>query len=755
MDFLEDFDLLFDDLDSQEKEWLNKVAELKKQNEITGVLDRIRFLNPENGYCVMTIGHKNPAVQITAVGHMDTPQEGTEYKFKGEWTNHPKYGEQFQFTEFEVVLPTNKAGIAKYLESRMFGVGKVRSRIIVDTLGEDALEKIKENPDILRQFSFISDYQINQIVEDLTKNEAQAKFTASICRRGITPHMASKIWVTYLAKDVPPDEILPMIEENPYILIDDIERVGFITADKIAQALGIAKDSPFRLQAAVKYVLQEATNEGHVYLPFADIYKRVLDLLDIIVEEMDVAVLVKQMTDDMGVLARESNDVYLRSLHQAEEQLADRVKMLLDREDSTKDTTEDVLNQMVEYEQKLLKTEYGPDFEYASEQIEAIKTALRNNVSIITGGPGTGKTTVINSICNIYSRNLPENIIYLASPTGKAAKRMEESTDREAMTIHRLLRYNPFSGGFEYGYLNPLPGPGLLIVDEFSMCDVLLARDLFAAIEDLKVVLAGDVDQLPSVGPGSVLRDMINSGVVPTTRLKFNYRQANGSVVAEMANQIVEGTIPALNDRGDFEYIRVMDDESAEKEVIKYVEKLVADGVDVNDFQVLSPMHRGHSGVKNLNEKIRDIVNPVDKDKPELAGFRLGDKVMVIKNNYRLGVMNGNIGKVVNILRSSLFVKILDNDSPEPVEFKYEDLDILQLAYACTIHKYQGSECPVVIMPLTNSHYIMLRRNLVYTGITRARDKLVLVADKRAFDRAVKNNTVEKRYSKLAEKLKG
>lgn len=733
---------------------IEKLEQLKQQSQITGVLDRIRFSNPDNGYCVLVINHKNPAVQITAVGHMSTPQEGTKYLLKGKWTKHDRYGDQFKFDEFEVVLPTNKTGIAKYLESRIFGVGEVRSKEIVDVLGEDALDKIKADPNILKQFDFIGESQINQISEDLVQNEAQANFTASICRRGVTPQLASRIWVTYIGQHVPADEILSMIEENPYILIDDIDRIGFITADKVAQALGIEKDSPFRIQAAVKHVLKEATNDGHVYLPFSKIYKLVSDLLDIVVDEMEIAILVKKMADDMGVLARESNDVYLKSLIKAENQLSDRIKMLLEVEDNT-NPDDEMLDTMVGYEQKMLQTEISPDFEYAPEQIEAIRKAMKNNISIITGGPGTGKTTVINSICTIYHRYLPEDWIHLASPTGKAAKRMEEATGRKAKTIHRLLRYSPYIDGFEFGYDNPLPGPGLLIVDEFSMADILLSRDLFAAVEDLKVVLVGDVDQLPSVGPGSVLRDMINSGVVPTTRLKYNYRQANGSVVARMANEIADGIVPELKNEGDFEYIRVTNDEAAEREIIAYVEQLVADNVDINDFQVLSPMKRGSSGVNNLNEKIRDIVNPADKSKPELGRFRLFDKVMVVKNNYQLGVMNGNVGKVVNVQKNKLYVNILDNDSPEPVEFKVEDLMILELAYACTIHKFQGSEVPVVLMPLTNSHYMMLRRNLAYTGITRAKDKLVLVADKRAFKRAVKNNLVEKRYSKLAEKLRG
>ncbi|MCG8514532.1 MAG: ATP-dependent RecD-like DNA helicase [Halanaerobiales bacterium] len=721
-----------------------KLTELKSRKEIIGVLDRIVFSSPKSGYCVLKIDHKNPAMLITAVGYMSSPQEGSEYKFKGSWKEHPKYGEQFQIEEFELLLPTNKTGITKYLENTIFGVGPVKARLIVDELGVNALDQIKADPGILEQFNFISEYQINQVRDDLTHNSAQADFIASICRRGVTPRLASRIWVTYLTRKIAPDEIQKKIEENPYILIDDIDRIGFLTADKIARTVRIDKNSSFRIQAAIKHILKEATNEGHVYLPFAAIAKRTKKLLDIIIEDMTIAVMVKKMADDMELLNREENDVYLKELHKAENQLADQLKMLLEAEDDLK-ASDNIIN----YEQKVQEIEYAP------EQIEALKKAIENKVSIITGGPGTGKTTVIRSICNIYHRNLPENEIYLASPTGKAAKRMEESTGREAMTIHRLLRYNPNIEAFTFGYDDPLPGPGLLIVDEFSMCDLLLARDLFAAVEqDLKVVLVGDVDQLPSVGPGSVLRDMINSDTIPVTRLKYNYRQANGSVVARMANEMTEGIVPELKDDGDFKYTKVLADDIAEQETLSLIKQLVANGKTVMDFQILSPMRKGKSGVNNLNEKIRDIVNPKNDKKPELGSYRLSDKVMVIQNDYQKGVFNGNIGKVVAIEKNNLFVDILDNDDPEPVIFKAEELDLLQLAYATTIHKSQGSEFPIVIMALTKSHFIMLKRNLLYTGMTRAKDKLILVTDPWAVRKAVKDNKVEKRYSKLAEKLK-
>ncbi len=389
--------------------------------------------------------------------------------------------------------------------------------------------------------------------------------------------------------------------------------------------------------------------------------------------------------------------------------------------------------------------------EFSSDQREAIKTALTNSVSIITGPPGSGKSFTLLGIAELYKQLYPNNYIYLAAPTGRAAKRMSEATRKDAKTIHRLLRYSPMIGGFEHDADNPLYSPGLLIVDESSMIDIELMADLLAAVDDgLQVVFVGDVDQLPSVGPGSVLRDMIASEVVPTVRLRFNYRQARGSKIAEYANLVCQGIIPPLQSDGDFEFIEIDEAGKAVEVILGLVRDAMANGYGVMDFQVLAPMRRGDSGVKALNEAVRELVNPDSPDKPSLGSYRLGDKVMAIKNNYQLGVFNGDLGQVVAIQRGTLTVDFGDGK----VLFRQDDLDLLTLAYASTIHKSQGSEFPLVFMPLTSQHWIMLQRNLLYTGMTRAKRRLVLVADEKSIRRAVGNNVIERRFSMLAERIR-
>ncbi len=392
---------------------------------------------------------------------------------------------------------------------------------------------------------------------------------------------------------------------------------------------------------------------------------------------------------------------------------------------------------------------------YSQQQERAIEIALNNPMSVITGGPGVGKSYTMRGICDAYEERYPSRKIYLCSPTGKAAKRMEESTGREASTIHRLLKYNPFKGGFLYSYLDPLPGPALLIIDEISMMGQDLARCLFSAIgEKFATVLVGDPAQLPSVSAGSVLRDIIRSGVVPVTALKYNYRQAEGSVVARIANEIVDKgdmQAPELKQEGDFFPVIVKDDKEAEILILDWV-KENNEKVGLENYQVLSPMRKGHTGVENLNEKIRDIVNPEKEGEPILGGFRAGDKIMVTANDYKKMVFNGDIGTVQGVTGKQVIATIEGHS--EEVVFPKEDLGSLCLSYAITIHKSQGSEFGTVLLAMTSRHYIMLKRNLLYTGMTRAKDRLILLTDRRAFKQAVRDNRVEKRYSGLEERLK-
>ena len=713
----------------------------EEQTSIQGTVNRRIFYNSENGYCVLSISLPGELEDIKATGNMPSIREGDEYKFTGNYTEHPKFGKQFKFSSAELLLPSGHAGVARYLSNVTHGVGIVKAKRIVEALGEDALERIKEDPSILehQDLSFLSQSQREDIAQDLAANSIQAELAGMIVRDGIGMGTVAKIMQQY------GEDSVRVVKENPYILTS-LYGLGFLTADAIAQGVGIIPSSPFRVEAAIDYLLKEAGSEGHVFLKPRDIVGKLIGRKGLLeasgVEVPDIAQANKKIEDD-GKCIREGDAIYATSLYYAEKNVAAAVRRLAGRE--RREITG--LDEMI----ALLEQKYG--IEYAPEQRKAIKAALEHNLSIITGGPGTGKSEITRAIVEAYHTQNPKNEIYLCAPTGRAAKRLGEATGHEGKTIHRLLRYLPEIGGFEHGEGNPLWGPGLLIADEVSMMDIELAASLFAAVDDLQVVLVGDIDQLPSVGPGSVLRDIISSGCVPTTRLLFNYRQAGGSKIAEFANMICRGDVPVLRNEGDFEYVFVEDGDQAAETVLALVRSIVSEGYGLLDWSVLAPMRRGSAGVNKLNDALRDLVNPPREGALTLGRYRTGDKVMVVKNNYRLGVFNGDIGIVAEIERGHMTVDFGVGEGR--VDFAVEDMDILTLAYASTIHKSQGSEFPIVIMPLVQQHYMMLQRNLVYTGITRAKKRLILVAEDRSVRQAVGNNVIEERFSMLAERIRG
>ena len=697
---------------------------------IQGKINRIIFHNPENGYTVLSLavelesgakdGPENsfneiPLPDLKLTGHLAAPREGDEYRFTGTWVNHPRFGRQLKFTDAELILPVGKSGIARYLSQITAGIGVKRAEKIVAALGENALEQIRENPSCLDHpdLAFLTKEQKSEIIADLTKNSVQAELAALICGPGIGMGTVMRIMKEF------GQDAVAKIKENPYVLCDEVYGIGFKTADSIALRTGIPKNSPFRVDAALLWVLNEAANGGHCYLRPSLIVERLIGkgiIAASAVKVEDVAESNQRLIDD-GRCVREGDCVYLKKMWVAERIVAAKIKTLINRELQTINAADTLKKLIADIESR-------DSVEYAPAQKEAILKALCNPLSIITGGPGTGKTTAINAIVDIYSRLYPHNELYLCAPTGRAAKRMSEATGREAKTIHRLLRYNPNTGSFEYGADMPLPGPGLIIVDEASMIDVELAATLLAAVnadrkEAHQVVFVGDIDQLPSVGPGSVLRDLIASSHVPTTRLEFNYRQAGGSRIAELAHRVCQGEMISLKNQGDFEFVDADGGDSVAETITWLAETYVnAQGLSPLDWQVLVPMRRGSCGVKALNEALREIVNPARHDAPILGGFRVGDKVMVIKNNYQLEVFNGDIGIVSQVEKGKLLIDFGDRE----VIFPFELLDNLQLAYASTIHKAQGSEFRLVIMGLCGQHYMMLQRNLIYTGMTRAKE---------------------------------
>lgn len=730
----------------------------KQQTTLQAEIIRRIYRNSENGYTVLAC-YNDENGDFKATGSLPSVREGDEYRFKGQWKNHPKFGEQFQFTEAELVLPSSKSGIARYLSQVTYGVGVAKAQKIAEALGEDALTKIKEDPSVLENLEFLNEQQRQDIAADLAANDVQAELASLVCAEGIGMGTVAKLMQQY------GNDAVSQIKENPYVLIDDVFGVGFSLADRIALQTGIKPDSRFRVEAAMRYALEEAANEGHVYLHPNDIFRRLVGGKTKtqkagIISDSGVGVgEIKQAFQELErqeVCVREGDAIYLKKYYETEKSLAGCVRRLLAKE-RPDEATETVNLKVIEMWIGELQRKWG--IEYATEQRRAIIKSLMEPVSIITGGPGCGKSEITRAIVDIYKKmNSPREGLYLCAPTGRAAKRLSEATGVEAKTIHRLLRYNPGVGGFEFGHSQPLPGPGLIIVDEASMMDLELAEALFAATsanpgEAHQVVLIGDINQLPSVGAGNVLRDLINSDAVPFARLLFNYRQAGGSKVAEYANLICDGRLPELRSNGDFHYITV---ESAD-DAVEWIEYLaqtgaVGMGLPPLQWQVLAPMKRGNCGVNALNEKIKELLNPKDEQELQLGSFSVGDKVMVIKNDYSLGVFNGDLGVVKHIERGKM---VVDFGELSTVEFSVDNLGILVPAWASTIHKSQGSEFDVVIMPLVSQHYMMLQRNLLYTGMTRARKELILIADEKSLKRAVENNRVEKRLTGLQERLRG
>lgn len=745
---------------------------------LQGLVSRVIFRNPENGYSVLSVLPNKEYIQqdsqqnhdddsfpdlpvdnsIKVIGNMpgNGVREGDEYRFTGKWVNHSQYGRQFKFDDFEVILPDNRGGIIAYLCSdHFYGIGPVAAGKVVDALGEDALEKLKANPDIAYSIPGISPKQAQEIANKMREHSSLGELITLICGDEVSTNLAARICAKYGG-----DAAIKVVKNNPYQLIEDLDGVGFKIADRIARATGVALDSPYRIEAAIRHVLQEAQHEGHVALSAGEINEKVMELLGpgCGVEPKDIGKIGRGMiaAEELRREKLQNQDlVYLSWMHRAEVSLAAKVRYMSELEAEPLDA--EMVGNMVD------DTAVQQGIEYAPEQRQAIITALASSLSIITGGPGTGKSTITLAIVDLYKRLYPDHRheIYLASPTGRAAKRLAEATGREAKTIHRLLRYNPFEGGFEFNEHNPLPGPGLLIVDEFSMCDVELADDLFRALpEDIKVVLVGDIDQLPSVGPGSVLRDTIVSGVVPVTRLQYVYRQGKESTIAWLADKIRKGEKVDLAKLAakvdDFEFIPAEDPSDAAYAIEQLVERLTSEGLTPMDFQVLTPLKvKGPAAADYLNKMIQRRVNPPDESKQELVRqnmtYRLGDKVMVIKNDYKKLVFNGDLGVVSGIEKGGIWADI----DGAPVFFGAEDMDKITLAYAYTVHKSQGGEFPLAIVVCLRSHYIMLQRNLIYTAITRAKKRLIIVGQQSAFDVAVRNNKIIRRNTLLAERLKG
>jgi len=711
---------------------------------LAGTVERVTFHNEESGFSVLRVEARGRRDLVTVVGHAAAVSPGEFIQAEGSWVNDRVHGLQFSARLLAAVAPTTVEGIEKYLGSGLIkGIGPHFARRLVDAFGTSVFDVIDAEPGRLRSVDGIGRTRAQRIVDAWKEQKAVRDIMVFLHSHGVGTSRAVRIFKTY-----GPDAI-GMISENPYRLAADIRGIGFLTADKIASTLGIEKTAMIRARAGIGYTLSEATDEGHCGLPMSQLMPAASRLLDIpeslVAEALDLELAA-------GTVVRDTVDgspcVFLASLHAAERIIAARVRGL---------ATGGVPWRPIDADRAIPWVEARLSMSLARMQAEAVRMAVRSKVFVITGGPGVGKTTLLNAVLAVVGARGAR--LALCAPTGRAAKRLSETTGVEAKTIHRLLEVDPKTGGFKRQESHPL-ACDLLVVDEMSMVDVPLMHALLRAVPShAAVILVGDVDQLPSVGPGQVLADIIDSGAVPVVRLTEVFRQASASRIIVNAHRINHGEMPETTPAGaesDFFFTEIDDPEQGAARVLQIVSERIPArfGLDaVRDVQVLCPMNRGALGARSLNLALQQVLNPGREPRIERFGsvFAVGDKVMQVENDYDKDVYNGDLG----------FITALDPDAGEltvdfdgrAVAYDSSDLDRLVLAYATTIHKAQGSEYPAVVIPLSTQHYPMLQRNLVYTGVTRGRKLVVLVGQRKALAIAVAGKQTRRRWSKLREWL--
>ena len=709
--------------------------------QLRGIVDRITFQNEENGYTVARLQVEGSTAYnnrlATIVGEMLSINPGETVVLEGEWTTHKQYGAQFKIESYQTVHPSTVEGMRRYLGSGLIkGIGPVTAKRIVDHFGKEALDVIERDPKRLVEVEGLGAKRAKWIIKAWEDQREIHNVMLFLQSHEVGTGYAVKIWKKYGQKAV------ELIRENPYRLSVDVWGIGFLTADRIAQKMGIPAHSDRRIQAGLLHVLNEAADkEGHVFLPEDALIESCAEALDVPVDA--IAPCVAQLLSEESIVADDKR-VYLPHLYYAEQGAATRCYQL--------SQVQRIELGNIPAEIKAIEQRDGVTF--APRQKLALEKALSHNLLVLTGGPGTGKTTTIKGlIALLEARNKK---IALAAPTGRAAKRMSEATGHEAKTIHRLLEFSPSEMAFKKNFENPLEIEAL-IVDEISMVDTVLMNSLLRAVPiSASVVLVGDVDQLPSVGAGNVLKDVITSGIVEVVELNEIFRQAQTSRIITNAHAINRGEMPYVqNDReADFFFLEA----SEPDHVVEMVCGLCAARLprtyrldSIEDIQVLVPMYRGETGANNLNRVLQDKLNP--KGQEMMRGgirFRVGDKVMQVRNNYDRDVFNGDIGRVQGIEDDILRVRFQDR----VLEYEFSELDELVLAYAMSVHKSQGAEFRAVVMPLTTQHYMMLQRNLLYTAITRARELVVLVGTKQALGMAVRNNRVAERHTTLSQRIR-
>ena len=723
--------------------------------QLKGHIERITFSNEEKAFFVCKLKVKNVNSLVTIVGNMVNPTPGEVVELKGKWIIHPKFGHQLQVIEYNTIVPAPQSGIQKYLGSGLIkGIGPVMAKRIVTFFGIKSLDIIETSIEKLSQVEGIGKKRIGMIQQAWIEQRKVRSVMLFLQSHGVSTAYAAKIFKTY------GQDAIHIVKENPYRLARDVFGIGFVTADKIAEKLGIKKNAPQRIEAGLEYVLHKLADEGHVCYPYDELCSKVQQMLEVNTEAVLKAVgnslkadriviedINRNIKKKPGGNEENIKFVFLKKYHVCETGIVDNFEQL---KNSPKTIRKIDLNKAIEWIKGQIK------IRLAKEQEEAVKKSLKEKVLIITGGPGTGKTTIINAIIRILKKAGAK--ILLAAPTGRAAKRMNEATWEKAMTIHRMLDYSMKEAGFKKNNKNRLKCD-VLIIDEASMIDIVLMHHLLKAVpREATLILVGDVNQLPSVGPGNVLNDLIISNTFSVVELDRIFRQAKKSLIVVNAHRINKGMFPvvATDDRkGDFYFVQ----KEAPEEVLCTIIDLVQNRIPnkfkvdpVNDIQVLTPMHKGTIGSANLNHELQKILNPnkvlVQRGNRE---FKISDKVMQIRNNYDKNTFNGDIGRIISV--DSIDQKMQINFDGRNVEYDFSSLDEIVHAYAISVHKSQGSEYPVVIIPVVTQHYILLQRNLIYTAITRGRKLVVLVGTKKALAMAI--NTVKSsiRHTRLWHRL--
>jgi exodeoxyribonuclease V alpha subunit len=754
------------------EEVLNPLQPDEEKTYIKGTAIVTVFHNEENLYNVTRIRIKETNVSMDdkeaiVTGYFPRLNEDELYTFIGNFKEHPKFGLQFQVEQFKKELPQSKQGVIQYLSSDLFnGIGKKTAENIVEALGERAIYRMLQDPAVLKKVSRLSADKAEKLIAQLREHQGLEEVMVKLTDLGFGPQLSMKIFQAYK------QEALEVIQTNPYQLVEDVQGIGFNRADELGRKLGLATNHPNRLRAGILYVIEHECNQmGHVYVKAEQLYQKTGELLQKSrqepLSEMDIIREIDALKEEKKIII-DDDKMYFPPLFYAEKGVVKAIgKLMAQTEYEEQFPESEFLLALGELEERL-------GVQYAPSQREGIQKALLSPMLLLTGGPGTGKTTVIKGIVELYAElhgcslnpgdyKKDEGFpVLLVAPTGRAAKRMSEATGLPAVTIHRLLKWNG-QEGFDHNEENPINGK-LLIVDEVSMVDLWLAHQLFKSLPaSIQVVLVGDEDQLPSVGPGQVLKDLLHSEAVPTVRLTDVYRQEEGSSIIDLAHEIKKGRLPSdlTNQQGDRSFIRCYGAQITD--VVKQVcGNAVKKGYTAKDIQVLAPMYKGPAGIDKMNEVLQELFNPASQQRRELkhgdVTYRVGDKVLQLVNQPDSNVFNGDMGEIVSVFfakentekQDMLVISFEGNE----VTYTKQDFNQITHAYCCSIHKSQGSEFPIVVLPIVKSYYRMLRRNLLYTAVTRSKQFLILCGEEEAFQIGVNRNEDSVRQTNLQALLK-